>query len=107
MVLIKDVSIDQRVVLIIIASDRCWQGMRLIIMQVIVAHDISGSRSGDIDAIPVGQQLHSMTDIVVFEQVVPGVNVLFAILPTLLTSLRFILLRRNLSAAYRPGAFPG
>ena len=58
--------------------------------------------------IAIGQQLHRMADLVVFEEIVPGMNVLFAILPTFVTRLRFILFCRQIScAAYGLSAFPG
>lgn len=67
--------------LVVIAADGGRQGMSQVIVQIVVAHDISRSCSGDIDAIAIGQQLHRMANIVVFQQIVSRVIILFAIAP--------------------------
>ena len=72
--------------LIIIATDGRRQGVRQIVVQVVVANDIARPRSGHIDAISIGEQLNRMRNLVVFKEIVPGVIVLLATLPALVST---------------------
>ena len=54
-VMIEDIPIDERLMLIIIATDGRRYGMRQIVVQVVIANDVPRPRPGDIDAVSIGE----------------------------------------------------
>ena len=53
--MIEDIPIDERLMLIIIATDGRRYGMRQIVVQVVIANDVPRPRPGDIDAVSIGE----------------------------------------------------
>ena len=52
-VVIENISIDERLVLVIIATDSRRHRMRQIVVQVVIAKDITRPRPGYIDAVSI------------------------------------------------------
>ena len=91
--------------LIIIATDGRRQGVRPVVVQVVVANNIARPCSGHIDAISIREQLHRMRNLVVFKEIVPGMIVLLASLPALVSTAPPVpILGRNLMPANRSAA---
>ena len=106
-VVVEDVAINQRFMLIVVAPNGCWQGMGLVVVDVVVANDVPRPRAGYVDGVSVGEQLHRMRYLVVFKEIVPGMIVLLASFPALVsTAPPVFVLGRNLMPANRSAALP-